>query len=732
MGIPILTYSEVATYLGIGYDAASKLVQRSQLTPAKKGHILADEKLRKRMGESAYLELVRKFELANKPQANLGMWLATVQVSPIVKAYYLDKDLGVYIAESCSYLAAVCYELSKIRLKVEVVPYGFASVTDMREAVMQHLNGYELSYQDGKHISKKPIHNFKMSNVRRFYMSKIEPFNCLKPLTSIKDVDEYWKKALDSLPSGKLKNQNRAFPEWHEDLVLKIYAGDYGIIDDIGAKPTPKRIHELYCEMLKNLVADLEAEGVVDAKGEYKPMTYVNVHKIVNNMHTRAFHAKTRDGKLYEKEFKPHHHRAKPEVFAILTGDGVSLGRLTKSEDGSTTQKIYAWIWRDWSTGASLGWEFGRGGESSEMMFKSLAKVYQRFGGLPSVVQIDDKVSKKPEVIEMFSRLGIRVMGKEVYNPQSLYAETGNRQMNRIHRAIDPYWVNLTNHKKDFMRKIEEMEMKASEKVRTFPETIEKIETIIAVQNGTPVARLQGKTPLESFAEQLKTNENWQIRATKLDARWAAYYFAGYFKKERTTAVNNGYFKLTTVPGEAAKLYMLKCFASEIPQNDNTFLVRCCWFDEGNEVYVFKVGNAHRKNDKIGDRYLEMCAPHTGYNPDVTSQTDLDKAIIAEQSAQVARFEREKTAHHIEIAENLANLEQKDQINLDFELEKAAHAITEKRKKAGDISQYFPVFVPTNEEKGDTPPEIEETEENEVELLPAKKVNPLFSKKRTI
>jgi hypothetical protein len=677
-----LTYKETAEILEIEETSLRSLVSRKTLTSPFKGMILADEKLCNRIGIEAYNKLIASRTIEVR-EPDFNTFIEEIALNKDYLSYYSDKGHGVYVSESCAYIASIIVATVAVRTKQDAQTYGFKGVIELREAVMEHLNNYELTYTEDRHYIKKRLHNFNVSNVRAFYMHKLSHFIDLGPVYTYERLckSASWCKALDSLPSKKLNNTNAAYPSWHHDLIIDIYSGKYYKIKDLGAKPAPYLVYDLYTHILDELWEEMQAEGVCERPKDHNPMTLGNAYNILGNMQVKALVSATRHGKNIERNlYKPHFHRDKPAPFAVLTGDGVALGRLTRTESDKSSQKVYVWIWRDWATGASIGWDYGYG-ESHELIFGALAKVFLRFGSLPKVIQLDDKVSKKPEVIAFCERLGIKIMGKEHYNPQGLYAESGNKKLNQHQRAIDPYWVNITNKSEEFRRKAEDMQQVSSQRIRPYSETIETINKLITFQNGTPSQVLKGKTPLESLSEALPS-----IQRNELDRRWAAYYFGKSLGKERVTSVNRGKFYLTPEASGEQYVYILKCYAEELPQNSTSFKVRVCWFDEGKEVYVFKVGVPTRKNDKVLDRFLEICTERELYNPDPLTQTEEDKRIQADQAKQIAYFEREKTAFETKIAENL---EEKG-LDVPALLQKAATKRVQKRVAAGDIEKVFP------------------------------------------
>lgn len=613
-----LTYAEVAALSGRSYDAIRKAANRGQLSAVGRGEVLIDDMLYAMVPPAklaSYLESQAPQAPAAAGEA-ISSLMQQVLVSPAVQSWYLGEGYPRHVVESCTYLAGSFRLLDTIRSKAAARQWGFESATEVAEAMREWLLGYR--------IGGMSLHNFNVGNLRVF-RRKAAPFRDLRDLLTLEELrqDEGWLTALESLPSGKLGNQHRRYPEFHYALILRLYRDEMRA-EGLGAKPDGEEIHRRYVLMLYHQRREMAAAGKVIDEQDWEAMSARTVTRYIASAEVQALHGGARHGKAWEKRHaRPHHRRGKPSIFGTLTGDGVSLGTLVAPGPNSSrtrSESLYVWMWRDWATGATLGWRFGRGGESIDMVTQSLGDVYRRLGRLPAVVQVDDKMRKKPQVRDFFQRLGMEVQGKEFYNPQELYAETGNREFNRIHRRVDTDWVNRTAHAENFRRDWEDL--KEGKRIKTEQEAIALVERIIAIQNGTPRESLNGLSPLEALQQGLE-----QVQGREVDARYAAFYFG----MRRITTVRKGVFQLTPEASGQQYEYVLQDYAQYLPANADRLKVLACWLDPG-EVHVFTEGEA----------YLATCRQRGRYNPNPWEQTQADKDEIARQSAEVERYERAK------------------------------------------------------------------------------------------
>lgn len=541
-----------------------------------------------------------------------------VVILPGVTSWYLAQGYKAHVVDSCTYLTGAFRLVSTIRKKKDARLWGFESATEIQTAVMNYLAEYRIAGQ--------ALHNYKVSNLR-YFRQKVQPFRDLPEIHSREEIEQHeaWLAALRSLPSSKLGNNNRSYPEFHKTIILRLYRDEERQVG-LGAKPDGHEIWRRYKIALQAKYRELYEAGLNPVEKEFQAMTPQSVNRIISSAETRVLHGGARHGKAWEKRHaRPHHKRGKPEIFGVLTGDGVSLGTLVKPGKGSKRSKsesLYIWMWRDWATGATLGWRFGRGGENIQMVIQSIGDVYLRFGLLPKTVQVDDKMKQKPEVKLFFERLGIRIMGKEIYNPQGLYAEVGNKGFNRTHRRVDEDWVNRTAHNENFTRNWEDLkdgkEIKSEEQARAM------VERIITIENGR-VREGQKLTPIERF-----TQGYADLERRPVDERFAAFYFGD----RRTTSVVKGTFRLTPEANGQQYDYVLEDWTSHLPKDSDRFKIVACWLPSDPEtVYAFS---------HVGESYLGTCTRKGEYNPDPFEQTDADRAEIARQSRQIQKFDTAK------------------------------------------------------------------------------------------
>jgi hypothetical protein len=539
-----------------------------------------------------------------------------------VPAYYLGCGYEAHVAASCHYVLRVFVEVAQgpaARRR-----WGWAGTEAMYREVMGHLASHR--------IGGRALHNAGFKSLRHF-LDRLSPFRGLPPAPEARGSEE-WRRALDSLPSRKLGMRNHARPDFHRALVIEIWR-DGERQEGLGALPDLREVHRRYCHVLLAKRRELESSGLECSDKDFKPYTVQHLSNILNAAGVRLLHGGARYGKAWElREAAPHHHRGKPAPWAVLTGDGVTLGTLVAAGPGSPrsrTESLTVWIWRDWHSGATVGWAFGRGGESPAMVAEALGSVYKRYGRLPGSVQLDDKMRHKSGVGEMLERLGIRVMGKEAYRPQGLYAETGNRAFNRIHRQVDADWVNRTARSDDFRRAWEDL--RPGRQVKSEAEAREMVEQVIDLQNRTPSASLGGRTPLEALA-----------LAGPSPAPHDPRYLAWYFGERRKAAVRRGVIVITPeLSGERVR-YTLEDYARHLPQDEASLRVYACWHgSEHQSVEVFT----------LEGKWIDTARRTETYNPDPLAQTGEDLRVAASQSREVERYKRAVSAAAAEVRQVL-------------------------------------------------------------------------------
>lgn len=219
-----------------------------------------------------------------------------------------------------------------------------------------------------------------------------------------------------------------------------------------------------------------------------------------NEMKTLA--ASCRDGSsYYEVVIRPFHLRKAPQhSLSLVAGDGWMPGHsvLHKVNGKMVSTGMTVWYWMDWKTEAVLSWRIMHS-ENSQGVRQSFRDILNIHGVCPLSVIIDKKWQEEGNTKRMLDKAGVMVQDKRSYNPKSTTIERNNKEINRLHRQLDDYWVNMTpgrskdnHHNDEHLRSGKPMDYEAFENM---------VMAIFNKHNNTVLDKLHGKTRLEALQE---------------------------------------------------------------------------------------------------------------------------------------------------------------------------------------------------------------------------------------
>jgi hypothetical protein len=234
------------------------------------------------------------------------------------------------------------------------------------------------------------------------------------------------------------------------------------------------------------------------------PVKLSRFKQICNSSEVRTLAGKCRDGSsYYEVYVRPFHLRKNPEYsLSLVAGDGWMPGHSVKvMRDGKMISKgLTVWYWMDWKSEAILSWAI-RMNEDSHGVRQSFRDIMSLYNVCPASVIIDKKWQEQSDTKRMFEKAGVFLQSKRAYNPKSTKIERNNKEVNKLHRQLDEYWVNMTpgrsmnnRHNDEHLRGGEAME---------YTEFESMITTIFNTHNNTPLEKLKGKTRLEAMQESI-------------------------------------------------------------------------------------------------------------------------------------------------------------------------------------------------------------------------------------
>lgn len=458
-----------------------------------------------------------------------------------------------------------------------------------------------------------------------------------------------WRNdGLMGIVSKKEGNTNaEIFDEVHRSICFGLYS-DSSLI-------SKKDTHFQYTHICREVLG-LPGEEIV---------SYGTVKRYLGLPETEAAYWELRFGTHnYNLKRAPHNYRVKPNfALSLVSGDGIVFGETVLIEpphpflDPKTTKpkrgSLTCWVWYDWFSGAIVGYKFGLS-EDGEMIRLAFRNILKNTGDrCPLSIHIDTKWSKQNEVAEVFERAGVYVEKKKPYNPNESMAERLNKELAKFHRILSERWINITNHNINFVRKGHQIP--AGSKMRPVDEAMRMFMDVINLYNHFPQANgLSRWEVLESGY-----NPNCKV----IDALDRTQLF-GLRREEKLSYGGDVSFEICGVK-YIYRVPHLHEVETRIGRDRKVAVV----FDEEfmERVDIYKPAPALPSAavaydfdcPAFGneDVWLTSAERLNKYNPARVEQTEADKAILSEQEAYKARYQRDVAATRDKVFNELDALE---------------------------------------------------------------------------
>jgi len=643
----------------------------SERVKSRADHALAERYIAENARELARLarqgaEASRLSDLAESAFENLRIEaMRKYRKAEIHTFYSIRCKVAQAIADDCQTVAAWMLLLANdIRTNLHARERGFIDMGDCFEQV-------------AKHLRNEGYHNIVLSGDGRRFRAKVAAFKLpatMDERNGVELVTAIGEERLRSLLSGKLGNQCAAKPDWHRSLVHRLYIANRA---GEGARLDAVEVQARYGYALADLLQSaLEEHGDAVRIADYEPADARTVRNWIKEASVLAA-AATHGKATATAKYRPHHHRAKPDVNALWSGDGWAA-----PTTGSTSRKT--WIWYDANTGYAVGWcnSADGEGESTRVVLAALRHAFETTGILPKAIQIDYSMMERDALKDVFGRLGIQVVAKEAGKPNSSYAERHNLELGKAWKRADANWIatsaasaNTRRRREDIGHSIPKMDNEAWSAA---------VSNILRIYNGTPrpvlglhpdrkASKINAERyycPKEAWVRGTLTHPYPSKEGNEMPTSsgmaeeqyaWRAYYLGE--KSEATVTRGDIWLRREGV----AVAYRLDNYWEHIPARQDTLRVDVAYLDE-ERVFVFHAATK----------------AYIGIAPRVEQWQEGDKAAIATQSAQAARYDK--------AAKNLT------QSAGEIEIGDAPNVLRKQRLERGNAPTATPKPQPTTED----------------------------------
>ncbi|MEQ8685469.1 MAG: hypothetical protein RIE86_09255 [Imperialibacter sp.] len=575
-------------------------------------------------------------------------------------AYNKAKDLSTCVA-ILRFLVSVGSGATEVEAKT-----GYPSKKDLQEAVLEHIKAMGLK---GLPHSWDRLRKYE-SQYKKLSQSDTNPSPSGGGAQRAEGVDP--RTVVVSGHQGNTSAQK--FDEVQRTALLETYL-------------RPHKPDKLECWM------DFKALLVKEENmAEDKIISYSRFKQITLERDIALLAAKCRGGSSYYETFvRPFILGKKPEYsMSLVAGDGWQPGRSVKfkwrnPKTGQTVDRqgtMNVWLWFDVKSSFIYSHSV-EPFETGNQIRQSFRDIIALQGKCPASVIIDKKWKEQSDTKRMFEKAGVKIENKRAYNPKSNPAERNNKELNKHHRRIDKFWVDMTNNMAEWKHNEEHVRQgKAMEEA----EFREMIYQIIERHNYTARKSLGGRTPYEVSQEAIFP----QCQSfSPLELTWI-------FGETTRTTVRNWDVKIEI----ATRKYHFCIMDADMPtyyrnqhRHDNWVRV---YYDERymDTVDIYSITDEH---DTTGDKYI--C---TAINAD---QIRVNKATVEEPLDH--RFDlqrqRQEAVDQI-IADELEHHQQmKDSLGWD---EAAVMSVSQERYKeahSNAVAQQYRNFH-SQAPAGGTPP----------------------------
>ncbi len=357
----------------------------------------------------------------------------------------------------------------------------------------------------------------------------------------------------------------------------------------------------------------------------YIPVGLTTIKNFLNQDDIKAITAQSRHGSKYydnDDKYRPHTKRSRPNYsFSCAAGDGWYPGHAVIKPNGSTG-RVVVWLWYDWKTETILGYEIGLT-ETAHLVrnaFKNILKLHN--GQCPKSIVTDKMLAKNKDNAELFSHLGVIPLEKRAYNPKSNPAERLNKELNKIHHQLDPYWANITNNSIEYKHNDEHLKQAQPLSMDKFKILVDRI---VNAFNHEKLTKYNGLSRIE-YLEANKDMEPIVIDPT--DQVLA-------FGTHKLTTVRNGFIYFNI--GSKKYTYEVPNWHKIITKINPGLKVRI-YFDE-EDLESISVFNYSNVSDTSEDVFLCQCKQVTKFNPLPQEQINEDKQALEHSLGRIKKFD---------------------------------------------------------------------------------------------
>ena len=436
--------------------------------------------------KATLINLWQSAKQADREAAQVGLiddlderWMAYYQGPD--ERYYQSK-FGVNRAKGDTRANHLAQSVAILRLLASGELCGFSNKKDLQTAIAQRVKELELY---GKGLNSYDRVRKTLTAYRK----------------SLKDSDQDERDVVVSGHYGNEKAQK--FDDLHRTVMLRYYLG---LVHQ--QKPDKWAAWRDYYNFMITEGGCAPHETI-----KYARFKQITLEKSIEDMAAAIRHG----GAAYEAFIRPFVLRQEMLYSnTLVAGDGWEPGHSAKFRWFDPKKKRWinrtgtmnVWLWYDWKSKAILSHNIA-GFENSHQIRMSFRDIIGLHGSCPRAVMVDKKWQDQSDTSRMFEKAGLFIAGKKAHSPWTSIAERNNKEMNKLHRYLDEFWVNMTqNHSLQSQHNEEKIrggKSKFFEEKQESGKHLEEAELralvlkIIERYNHTPVKSLGGRTPMEVY-----------------------------------------------------------------------------------------------------------------------------------------------------------------------------------------------------------------------------------------
>jgi len=602
-------------------DSRTKLPPREELIAKAKAELTNESSLRQAQADISLTQLHRDFRMLD----DYRWFLKKLE----------GKEDAMVKADELSQAQAWLRLLTNYQTKTQTRAINFETKALLRQAVLnQILEGAKVKDHLGNVKRLKFLHGFKVTNVVVLQRTELqwgkiydEAFLRASHLPAAEAERQAREATCSWMLHGNEGNSHRLlFNEAHQHICLDLYSGP--------CKLDMTFTFQCYQKLVREELSE-------------QPVEISTVKEFLSGDWGRSFAAPSRHGSYFNECYvKPLVLGKKPQYsFSLVAGDGWQPGRTVRVQVYNQKRQAYewkekvctVWLWYDWMSEAIVGFDIAPN-EDYAMIRSAFRQILTLNDNLvPKAIILDRKAAESKENELLFNRMGVQVMNKRAYNPKENPAERLNKEMNKVHRILDQHWVNITNHKPNYVHNPEHV--RGAEAMQ-WNEYLSMIMNIINVHNNQPLEKFAGKSRAQVC------QENVNPECERIDPLQRTLLFG---VRRCPETIRNGVLSLQI--NSRVHEYEVPEWhigsAGLIGKTNKRFQV-AVYYDERflDTVDIYRYAD---EQDGSQDVYLGTCTKLQRVNKAPTEQTHDDKLILGHQVKRQTQFNDE---HAKQVAEH--------------------------------------------------------------------------------